>query len=125
MEDPRTTSPALGDRHGATAWTEADDNKLKEARKQGRHWGPIATELFPNKSANACRKRHERLMQQNQSDWDSTKMEALATAYLEIREQMWTILAARLDEKWQVVESKVCRNLFPISIIWQASDPNL
>ena len=43
--------------------------------------------------------------------WDGTKMEALAKAYNDAREQMWQLLADRIGEKWQIVEAKV--NLIP------------
>ena len=81
-----------------------------QARHQGLNWQPIATKYFPDKSANACRKRHERLMEKrsNADDWDGAKMEALARAYNDVREQMWRLLADRIGgEKWQIVEAKV------------------
>lgn len=34
-------------------------------------------------------------------------MENLAKVYLDVREQMWKILADIMGEKWQNVESKV------------------
>lgn len=82
-----------------------------EARQQGMNWQPIATKHFPDKTANACRKRHERLMEKRNSadSWDGVKMESLAKAYLDVREQMWQILADRVGEKWQTVEAKVCQ----------------
>ena len=82
---------------------------LRQARAQGLNWGPIAAKYFPDKTANACRKRHERLMEkQNVNDsFGEARMETLAKEYLEVREQMWGVLADRLGEKWQLVESKV------------------
>ena len=80
-----------------------------EARAAGLNWTPIAQKLFPDKTPNACRKRHERLMIQrhHSQDWDGVKLEQLATAYQEMREQMWSLLAKRLGERWQTVEAKV------------------
>ena len=81
-----------------------------EARAQGQNWTPIAHNLFPDKTPNACRKRHERLIVQRRQtqDWDGVKLEQLAMAYTEVREQMWTLLANRLGgERWQTVEAKV------------------
>ena len=80
------------------------------ARQQGLNWQPIATNYFPDKTANACRKRHERLMDKrnNADDWEGVKMEALAKAYVEVREQMWKLLGDRVGEKWETVEAKVC-----------------
>jgi hypothetical protein len=78
------------------------------ARASGLNWQPIATKHFPNKTANACRKRHERLMERrNAEDWDGVKLETLATEYMAIRREMWSILADRVGEKWQIIEAKV------------------
>lgn len=80
------------------------------ARQQGLNWQPIALKYFPDKTANACRKRHERLMEKRNSadNWDGVKLDLLSKAYIELREQMWKILADRVGEKWQNVEAKVC-----------------
>jgi hypothetical protein len=57
---------------------------------------------------NACRKRHERLMERmNAEQWDGVKLDVLAQAYMEVRREMWSLLAARVGEKWQLVETKV------------------
>jgi len=60
---PRSSTPATtkGNR-SAGPWTARDDEQLRQARQRGMSWAPIAREFFPTKSANACRKRHERLM---------------------------------------------------------------
>jgi hypothetical protein len=73
------------------------------------NWNQIAPKHFPNKTANACRKRHERLMErENAEKWDGgVKLDVLAQAYMEVRKEMWSLLAARVGEKWQVVETKV------------------
>ena len=91
----------------STAWSQDDDTRLMQYRAQGMNWGPIATN-FPSKTANACRKRHERLMEKKSAEsWDGIKIEDLARAYLENRETMWRILADAMGEKWQTVEMKV------------------
>lgn len=98
------------DRHASASWPPDKDELLLKARQQGLNWQPIASQYFPEKSANACRKRHERLMEKrnNIDDWDISKMERLAKAYNDVREQMWGLLADRMGgEKWQVVESRV------------------
>ncbi|KAL0264653.1 hypothetical protein SLS55_000603 [Diplodia seriata] len=78
-----------------------------EARKSGLSWKPIAAKHFPNKTSNACRKRHERLMeQQNAQDLDGVKLEVLAREYMNVRKEMWSILAERVGEKWATVEAK-------------------
>lgn len=79
------------------------------ARQQNFNWQLIASKYFPEKTANACRKRHERLMEKrNHADnWDGVKMDTLAKAYNNVREQMWRVLADRVGEKWQDFEAKV------------------
>jgi hypothetical protein len=44
---------------------------------------------------------------QNAEQWDGLKLDMLAVAYMELRREMWSILAARVGEKWQLVEQKV------------------
>lgn len=110
MAAPQTTSPTTNERHSSSPWTPADDKQLMHARQQGLNWAPIANTYFPSKTPNACRKRHERLMEKRsqQDDWNGVKVEALAKAYIDVREQMWKMLADRVGERWQVVEGKVC-----------------
>lgn len=102
---PRTPPPE--DRQGSAAWSPESDERLLQARQQGLNWQPIANQ-FPGKTANACRKRYERLIEKrNAADsWDGTKVGNLAKAYNEVREQMWSMLADRVGERWSVVESK-------------------
>ncbi|GIZ40094.1 hypothetical protein CKM354_000344800 [Cercospora kikuchii] len=91
----------------AAIWSSADDEVLLRARASGLNWQPIANRHFPNKTANACRKRHERLIERRHvDDWDTHKLELLATEYMACRREMWEILASRLGERWGVVESK-------------------
>ena len=91
-------------------WDAASDEKLVEARKTGFNWGPIAARYFPGKTANACRKRYETLMEERllRNTWNGAKVEAVARAYMNVREQMWKILADKVGEEWQTVEEKVC-----------------
>ena len=92
----------------AAIWSAADDEILLRARASGLNWQPIANKHFPNKTANACRKRHERLIERrNAEDWDNVKFEQLAQEYMACRREMWEILASRLGERWPVVEAKV------------------
>lgn len=89
-------------------WTSDDDETLMNARAAGMNWQPIAAKYFVGKTANACRKRHERLMdRRNAQDWDGLKLETLAQAYMEIRREIWQPLANRVGEKWGLVEAKV------------------
>lgn len=107
------TAQAQVNHRNAAIWSDADDQVLIAARASGLNWQPIATRHFPSKTANACRKRHERLMERrNHDDWDSRRLDALAMQYMECRKEMWTILAARVGERWALIESKVCRIAF-------------
>lgn len=91
-------------------WSTSDDKTLIEARARGLNWNQISMELFPSKSPNACRKRHECLMErQTDEQWDGVQLGVLAQAYMEARREMWTVLAARVGEKWTIVEQKVCQ----------------
>nr|POE77668.1 hypothetical protein CFP56_09315 [Quercus suber] len=103
---PYSSSAAAGQR-SAAIWTTSDDEILLQARASGLNWQPIASRHFPNKTANACRKRHERLIERRHvEDWDSRKLDLLAQEYLAIRQEMWEMLAERVGERWQVVEAK-------------------
>ncbi|EOA81444.1 uncharacterized protein SETTUDRAFT_99126 [Exserohilum turcica Et28A] len=100
-----TASAAGGTR--SSSWSTKDDETLIQARAQGLNWNQIGPKHFPSKTPNACRKRHERLMErQNAEQWDGVKLEVLAQAYMEVRREMWSLLAARVGEKWQLVETK-------------------
>ena len=92
------------------SWTTENDELLMRARQKGNNWQHIAQQCFPDKTANACRKRHERLMEKRNSadNWDGVKMDNLSKAYLQLREQMWKLVADKIGEKWQNVEAKVC-----------------
>jgi hypothetical protein len=96
--------PPSQHRASSGAWSTADDNKLLQARAQGLNWGQIKDAYFPSKSANACRKRHERLMERKGADdWDTRKFQHLAKEYMGMRKEIWSGLAARTGEKWNVV----------------------
>ena len=103
-----STASAAGGSTRSSSWSAQDDETLIQARTQGLNWNQIAPKHFPNKSPNACRKRHERLMERmNAEQWDGVKLDVLAQAYMEVRRDMWSLLAARVGEKWQLVETKV------------------
>ena len=106
MSAPYPTSNTAAPR-SAAIWNAADDEILLQARQTGLNWQPIASRHFPNKTANACRKRHERLIERRQADdWDADKLEFLAQQYLQVRQEMWEVLASRVGERWSVVEAK-------------------
>ncbi len=95
-------------RPSSGAWTPQDDQTLMVARAQGMNWAPIQQAYFPTKTPNACRKRHERLMERRSADdWDGLKLENLAKNYMGMRKEIWSSLAAQTGEKWHVVEQKV------------------
>ena len=94
----------------AAIWSSGDDEILLQARASGLNWQPIASRHFPNKTANACRKRHERLIERRHvEDWDAQKLELLAQEYVAIRKEIWEMLASRVGERWAVVEAKVSK----------------
>ncbi|KAK3357949.1 hypothetical protein B0T25DRAFT_499625 [Lasiosphaeria hispida] len=88
-------------------WTAADDRTLLSARARGQHWADLQRAHFPSKTANACRKRYERLMERRGVyDYDARKLERIAKEYMTMRRQIWSGLAARVGEKWHVVEAQ-------------------
>jgi hypothetical protein len=107
-QQPMAGPAPVPGRPSSGAWTPADDAQLMAARAQGLNWQPIQSAYFPNKTPNACRKRHERLMdRRNSDDWDSVKFETLAKEYMGMRREIWAPLGAKTGEKWSVVEAKV------------------
>lgn len=120
------TCPTSSDRRTATPWNSSDDKRLIDARHQGLSWKHIAPEHFPDKTPNACRKRHERLMDKrnNQDNLGGQKFETFARAYYENREKIWGILAELLHEKWEDVERKVCQTIsFILSRDYMCENP--
>jgi len=80
-------------------------------RAMGKNWNQIQREAFPTKTGNACRKRHERLMERRgQNDFDNRKLERLSKEYMSMRKEIWQPLAARCGEKWNVVEMQCMSN---------------
>lgn len=90
-------------------WPPEADEMLMAARARDMNWGPIQQMYFPNKSANACRKRHERLMsKKSAAACTGRRMEKIAHSYIGLRKETWSPIAAQTGEKWYVVEQKVC-----------------
>lgn len=114
-----TAGPAaLPAQHRASsgAWTPHDDQALVQARAAGQNWNQIQALYFPGKTGNACRKRHERLMERKGADdWDARKLERLSREYMSMRKEIWQPLAQRCGEKWSVVEQKVRPAHTPVS----------
>ncbi|KAE9976518.1 hypothetical protein BLS_002039 [Venturia inaequalis] len=91
----------------ASTWTAADDQILLDARASGMNWPQIAQRHFPTKTHNACRKRHERLIERrNAENWGGINAERLARQYMLFRAEIWKPLADSLGEKWQIIEAK-------------------
>ncbi|KAG9229316.1 hypothetical protein BJ875DRAFT_202391 [Amylocarpus encephaloides] len=106
---PHTTqaAPLTSLRPSSGAWNPTDDQTLMAARSSGMNWAPIQQTYFPSKTPNACRKRHERLMERRSADdWDGMKLETLAKNYMNMRREIWSGLADATGEKWSVVEQK-------------------
>lgn len=100
--------PPIPHRASSGAWSPQDDKNLLQARQQGLNWAQIQSSYFPSKTPNACRKRHERLMERKGADnWDARKFEKIAMEYSNMRQELWQPLAQRCGEKWKVVEAKV------------------
>ena len=77
---PVETNPKSSSRHPSSrtdysrinTWGADDDRVLIKARKEGFTMADIASSYFPTKTPNACRKRHNRLMQKRVADaWKS------------------------------------------------------
>ncbi|KAF1736941.1 hypothetical protein CRV24_002554 [Beauveria bassiana] len=92
-------------RPSSGAWSIRDDQQLITARSDGLNWSQIQERFFPSKSSNACRKRHERLIDsKGRGSDEAARMERIATHYVLMREKLWRPLADLTDEKWSFVE---------------------
>lgn len=103
----RALPESTGANH-ASNWSFQDDTVLLSARARGQGWSQIQREHFHSKTANACRKRHERLVAKRRGlEWNQEMLEKLSTEYSRLREQVWQPLAQAVGEKWQDVEKAV------------------
>jgi hypothetical protein len=92
--------------HGT--WTAEDDRTLIQARTRGQNWADLQRTHFPTKTANACRKRYERLVERRGiHDYSGRRLEMVANEYMNMRKEIWSPLADRLGMKWEVVEALV------------------
>jgi hypothetical protein len=101
-------------RSQSAPWTAQEDDRLLRSKRQGLQWDVIQKKYFPDKSTgNACRKRYERLENKRRAtDWDEPRLQKLAVAYMDMRQEIWGPLAKRLGEKWDHVEKKVSSRMF-------------
>ncbi|KAI9894065.1 MAG: hypothetical protein M1814_004835 [Vezdaea aestivalis] len=107
---PHQPSTNLPPRHRAIKWVSKDDAKLLDARAEGKNWQQIQDEHFPTKTPNACRKRHERLIEGRRGEeWTAEDLEHVGRAYAESRKHFWSPIAAALGQNmdWKAVEKKV------------------
>jgi Myb-like DNA-binding protein len=108
----RHRSPELFSRTARTSmvWSEEQDDLLWAARAENQHWSELCARHFPDKTPNACRKRHERLREMRKAKrYEWARFPELTSAYVEVREEMWKMLVDRLEEKmdWKVIEKTV------------------
>jgi hypothetical protein len=89
-------------------WTQAEDEILLDAKSQGLSWEEIHRQHFPGKSANACRKRHERcLMKMKRTDWDEARIQRVRDAYIRNRPMIWAPLVNDIGETLEDIERVV------------------
>jgi hypothetical protein len=102
----RAEYPYSAYNHGT--WTAADDHTLIQARSCGQNWADLQRTHFPAKTANACRKRYERLVERRGIyDYSARRLESVAGEYMTMRKEIWSGLAERVGMKWDVVEALV------------------
>lgn len=95
-------------RPSSGAWSMRDDQQLISARMQNLNWSQIQQKYFPGKSSNACRKRHERLIDSKGRGNDETiRLERIAVEYVNMREELWSPLAKKTGENWKYIERQV------------------
>ncbi len=115
---PQTFQHPTQHRASPGAWRIQDDNTLVAARASGQNWSQIEAQYFPNKTGNACRKRHERLMARRKAESleNRNKAQRICQEYMTMRKEIWASLAARTGEKWSIVEKLVSiSQLTPLS----------
>ncbi|KAL5601243.1 uncharacterized protein BROUX77_005492 [Berkeleyomyces rouxiae] len=87
-------------------WSSAEDLLLEELRRRRGRWSEVSKK-FKGKSANACRKRYERIQQRKVASERNAALDKthVAVAYWEVREEMWKILESRMPGvKWEKLE---------------------
>lgn len=92
----------------STPWTMQEDNLLMDGKARGLSWEEIHKQYFPTKSANACRKRHERaIAKARDTDWNEARIQKVIEEYNRSREQFWRKLSEVVGERWEEVEKLV------------------
>lgn len=101
-------------------WTAREDDILIKARSQGLAWEEIHKQCFPNKTGNACRKRHDRLLiKARDPTWDEARIQKVVYRYNRARESMWRPIADQVGERWEDVEKVVGHSLFSVVLLQQ------
>ncbi|KIW65268.1 hypothetical protein PV04_07541 [Phialophora macrospora] len=86
-------------------WNNDEDSILMEAKLKGMSWEEIHRQHFPGKSANACRKRHERVLAKvRNTNWDEARIQRVTDAYHKHRSSIWAPLCNELGESLSDVE---------------------
>ena len=89
-------------------WNNDEDTVLLDAKNRGKSWEEIHRTHFPGKSANACRKRHERVLaKMRNTDWDDARVQKVTEAYNRHRQMIWAPLCKELNESLSDVEKVV------------------
>jgi hypothetical protein len=90
-------------------WSNEEDTVLLDAKNRGKSWEEIHRQHFPGKSANACRKRHERVLaKMRNTDWDDARIQRVTDAYNRHRHLIWQPMCKELNESLTDVEKVVC-----------------
>ena len=109
---PPQPTPQLHHPGQSAPWSVQEDEVLMNAKAAGLGWNEIHQRYFQTKSGNACRKRHERLMQKlRTTDWDDNRIRRVMTEYGRpgVREKFWGGIANSLGERWEDCERVVCQ----------------
>ncbi|KAI5307093.1 hypothetical protein KEM55_008414 [Ascosphaera atra] len=107
VEIPSRSKSGVGSKR---AWTREEDRLLLQARESGKGWRDIGREVFAGKSANACRKRWERVTNGVKKSNDR-EMQQILDRYYDYRERIWMPLARDLKKDWQLIERNVIDGL--------------
>ncbi|KAK3334537.1 hypothetical protein B0H65DRAFT_565842 [Neurospora tetraspora] len=100
--------PGSPNHNPTTSWTPREDSLLLSSRASHLPWSELQRLHFPGKTANACRKRHERLIekQQAEEEVDEDRLARIAGEYVRMREELWKGLADRMGMDVKEVEER-------------------
>ncbi|KAK3495373.1 uncharacterized protein B0T23DRAFT_441198 [Neurospora hispaniola] len=106
--NPRPTPPSPSLHNPTTSWTPREDALLLSSRASQLPWSELQRLHFPGKTANACRKRHERLIEKRQAEEevDEDRLARIAGEYVKMRGELWQGLAERIGMDVKEVEER-------------------